>query len=64
MGIGAEFDEEAPQLALTAARAVLAEAKTLDDQTPFRPSVPTISTSLLDRILAALGRSPDWTPPT
>ena len=64
VGIAAEFGEDALQLALTAAQAVPAEAKTLDDQTPFRPSVPTISTSLLDRILAALGRSPDWTPPT
>ena len=64
VGIAAEFDEDALQLALTAAQAVPAEAKTLDDQTPFRPSVPTISTSLLDRILAALGRSPDWAPPT
>jgi uncharacterized protein (TIGR03086 family) len=64
LGIAADFDEDALQLALTAAEAVPAEAQTLDDQTPFRPSVPTVSTSMLDRIVAILGRSPDWAPPT
>lgn len=59
LGIAAEFDEDALQLALTAAGAVPAEAQTLDDQTPFRPSVPTMSTSMLERIIATLGRSPD-----
>jgi uncharacterized protein (TIGR03086 family) len=64
LGIAAKFDEDALQLALTAAEAVPSEAQTLDDQTPFRPSVPTTSTSTLDRIIATLGRSPSWTPPT
>jgi uncharacterized protein (TIGR03086 family) len=64
LGIAAKFDEDALQLALTAAEAVPSEAQTLDDQTPFRPSVPTTSTSTLDRIIATLGRSPGWTPPT
>ena len=64
LGIAAEFDQEALQLALTVAEAVPAEAQTLDDHTPFRPSVPTTSTQLLDRIVAALGRLPSWTPPT
>ena len=63
LGIAAEFDQEALQLALTVAEAVPAEAQTLDDRTPFRPSVPTTSTQVLDRIVAALGRSPDWVPP-
>jgi hypothetical protein len=63
-GIAAKFDEDALQLALTASEAVPSEAQTLDDHTPFRPSVPTTSTSTLDRIIATLGRSPGWTPPT
>ena len=62
--VAAEFDEDALQLALTVAEAVPAEAQTLDDRTPFRPRVLTPSTSMLDRIVAALGRLPDWTPPT
>jgi uncharacterized protein (TIGR03086 family) len=64
LGIAAEFDDDALQFALAAAEAVPAEAQTLDDRTPFRPSVPTTSTSMLDRVIATLGRSPDWTPPT
>lgn len=64
LGIAAEIDEDALQLALTAAQAVPAQAQTLDDQTPFRPSVPTMNTSMLDRVIATLGRSPDWIPPT
>jgi uncharacterized protein (TIGR03086 family) len=64
LGIVAEFDDEAFQLALTAAEAVPAAAQTLEDQTPFRPSVPTTSSSMLDRIIATLGRSPDWIPRT
>ena len=64
LGIAAEFDDEALQLALTAAEAVPAGAQTLEDQTPFRPSVPTTSSSMLDRIIATLGRSPDWIPRT
>jgi uncharacterized protein (TIGR03086 family) len=64
LGIAAEFDDEALQLALTAAEAVPAGAQTLEDQTPFRPSVPTTSSSMLDRVIATLGRSPDWIPRT
>ena len=64
LGIAAEFDDEALQLALTTAEAIPAGAQTLEDQTPFRPSVPTPSSSMLDQIIATLGRSPDWMPPT
>ena len=64
LGIAAEFDEDALQLALTVAEAVPAEAQTLDDRTPFRPRVLTSSSSMLDRVVAMLGRSPDWTAPT
>jgi uncharacterized protein (TIGR03086 family) len=64
LGIAAEFDQDALQLALTIADAVPDEARTLDEQTPFRPSVPSMSISLLDQVVAALGRSPDWMPST
>lgn len=64
LGIAAEFDQDALKVALKVAEAVPAEAQTLEDRSPFRPSVPTASTSLLDQVVATLGRSPDWTPPT
>ena len=64
LGIAAEFDAEALRLALAAAEAVPAEAQSLDDHAPFRPSIPTTSDSMLDRVIATLGRSPDWAPPT
>jgi len=56
----ADFDEDALRIALTLARAVPAEANSLEDRTPFRPSVATTSTSLLDQVKAALGSPPDW----
>jgi uncharacterized protein (TIGR03086 family) len=62
--IAAEFDDDALEVALAVAAAIPAEAQTLDDRAPFRPGVPTTSTSTLDRVIATLGRSPDWTPPT
>jgi uncharacterized protein (TIGR03086 family) len=64
LGISADFDDDALQVALKVAEAVPAEAQTLDERGPFRPSVPTSSTSILDRVIATLGRSPGWTPPT
>lgn len=63
LGIEAEFDDDALHVALKVARAVPAEAQTLDDRSPFRPGVPTASTSMLDQIVATLGRQPGWTPP-
>ena len=64
LGIAAEFDEKALRVALKVAEAVPEEAQTDDERSPFRPSVSTASTSMLDRVVATLGRSPDWTPPT
>lgn len=63
LGVAAEFDEKALRVALKVAAAVPAEAQTLDHLSPFLPGVPTASTSTLDRVVATLGRSPDWTPP-
>lgn len=62
--VAAEFDEKALLFALKVAEAVPAEAQTLDGRSPFLPSVPTASTSVLDRVVATLGRSPDWAPPS
>jgi hypothetical protein len=65
VGIAAEIDEEALSLlAVAAVEAIPAAARFLDSQISFRPSVPTMSSSMLDPIIATLGRSPDWTPPS
>jgi len=62
--VAAEFDEKALLVALKVAEAVPADAQTLDRLSPFLPSVTTASRSVLDRVVATLGRSPDWTPPS
>lgn len=59
-----EFEQDALKVALKVAEAVPADAQTPEGRSPFRPSVPTTSPSLLDQVIATLGRSPDWTPPT
>jgi uncharacterized protein (TIGR03086 family) len=64
LGIPVEFDADALRVALKVAKAVPAEAQSFNARSPFRPSVPISSSSMLDRVIAALGRSPDWTPPT
>jgi uncharacterized protein (TIGR03086 family) len=64
LGIAAHFDEQALAVALKVAEAVPAEAQTVDDLSPFLPGVSTASTAMLDRVVATLGRSPGWTPPT
>ncbi len=62
LGITADFDDDVLRTALTIAESVPDESKSLDERAPFRPSVPTSSTALLDRVVATLGRAPDWTP--
>jgi uncharacterized protein (TIGR03086 family) len=63
LGISADFDESALRVALKIAEAVPADARSFDDLSPFLPAVLTESTSLLDQVVANLGRSPDWKPP-
>jgi uncharacterized protein (TIGR03086 family) len=63
IGVPAPFDPEALQTALVVALAVPDEAKTLDQDTPFHPAAPSMSMTPLDRIVATLGRAPDWRPP-
>jgi len=63
IGASVGYDREVLLAALRIAEAVPDEAKTTDASTPFGPSVATSSESTLDRIVAILGRAPDWTPP-
>lgn len=61
LGIAADFAPDVLQAALTVAEEVPEEAKGSDVRLPFRPSVPTSSADLLDRVVATLGRDPEWT---
>jgi hypothetical protein len=61
LGVAIEFDADVLALALRVAESVPDEAKSLDPRTPFRPGLGTASLDPLDRILALLGRAPDWT---
>jgi uncharacterized protein (TIGR03086 family) len=58
------FDPDVLDLALEIATAVPAEAKSTDPHTPFAPARGTTSLNPLDRIVAMLGRDPDWRAPT
>jgi uncharacterized protein (TIGR03086 family) len=62
LGIPAAYDDDVLRVALGVAEAVPERARSEDEATPFRPSLATESPNLLDRIVANLGRSPDWTP--
>jgi uncharacterized protein (TIGR03086 family) len=62
IGVVPLFDRTVLQIALEVAEAVPDRARSQDAQAPFRPTVPTASADLLDRIVANLGRSPDWAP--
>ena len=63
IGASVGYDREVLLAALRIAEAVPDEARTTDASTPFGPSIATSSESTLDRIVAILGRVPDWTPP-
>lgn len=58
------FDPDVLDLALEIASDVPGEAKSADPRTPFGPAVSTTSPNPLDRIVALLGRDPDWRAPT
>jgi uncharacterized protein (TIGR03086 family) len=62
VGAPAAYDDDVLRVALEVAEAVPERARSEDDATPFWPTVATDSSHLLDRIVANLGRSPDWTP--
>lgn len=61
LGVEVVFSNDVLQAALEVAEAVPDQAKTVDAATPFRPAVSTASADVLERIVATLGRSPDWT---
>jgi uncharacterized protein (TIGR03086 family) len=60
LGHEVEFGDEALAAALRVAQAVPDEARGLDGTTAFGPSVPVAGHSVLDQIVATLGRSPSW----
>jgi uncharacterized protein (TIGR03086 family) len=62
LGVDASYDEDVLQIALEVAEAVPAEARSDDERTPFRPTIATSSADILDRLVANLGRDPEWTP--
>jgi uncharacterized protein (TIGR03086 family) len=62
LGRDVAFDAEVLELAWRVAEAVPDDARSDDPAMPFRPAVDTASSDMLDRILANLGRSPEWTP--
>jgi uncharacterized protein (TIGR03086 family) len=62
IGVAVRFDHDVLQVALGIAEAVPEQARSDDARTPFAPTVGTASGDLLDRVVANLGRSPDWAP--
>jgi uncharacterized protein (TIGR03086 family) len=60
--VPASYDEDVLQIALEVAEAVPTEARSEDARAPFRPTIATSSADLLDRIVANLGRDPEWAP--
>lgn len=62
IGVPVRFDDDVLQVALGVAEAVPERARSDDEGTPFAPTVEIASGDLLDRVVANLGRSPDWSP--
>ncbi|MFE2429171.1 TIGR03086 family metal-binding protein [Streptomyces sp. NPDC059373] len=63
IGLEAEFDVDVLEAALPIAEAVPGGAARSADGAAFRPEVPAgDAAGLLDRVVAVLGRSPDWAP--
>ena len=61
LGVDATYDTDVLEVALAVAEAVPDASRSDDERAPFRPSVPTSSADLLDRVVANLGRDPQWT---
>ena len=62
LGVAVTFDDEVLATALQIARAVPEESKSGTPGAAFAPGVDTRSDATLDRIVAILGRDPDWAP--
>jgi uncharacterized protein (TIGR03086 family) len=64
IGVEAEFDADVLEAVLPIAETVPGGAARLADGAAFRPAVPAgDAAGLLDRVVAVLGRSPEWAPP-
>lgn len=64
MGVPLEFDDEVLRAALAIARQVPNDPASRGEGRAFAPAEPTDpSQAALDRIMALLGRRPDWAPP-
>jgi uncharacterized protein (TIGR03086 family) len=64
LGTPLQADPEVVAAALPIALAVPDDAQRLSPGAPFRPAVPVAGNATpFDRVLAALGRDPAWTPP-
>jgi len=62
LGVPVTFDDEVLATALQIARAVPEESKSGTPGAAFAPGIGTRSDATLDRIVAILGRDPDWAP--
>jgi uncharacterized protein (TIGR03086 family) len=60
LDVTVSFDDDVLAVALAVAESVPEQAKGVAGATPFRPALPFHGGSVLDRIVAVLGRSPDW----
>ncbi len=64
LGLAYELDADLVEAALPVAEAVPEGERRLRPGAAFRPGLPApAGTGPMDRILAMLGRSPDWSPP-
>ena len=64
LGLAARFEPALLEAALAVARAVPGGTARLEPGAAFGPQVTWPGGSLLDEVVAILGRSPDWQPPT
>jgi uncharacterized protein (TIGR03086 family) len=64
LGLPVRFDPALLDVALTVARAVPGGDARLEPGAAFAPAIEWSSASRLDQIVAILGRSPDWQPPS
>jgi uncharacterized protein (TIGR03086 family) len=64
LGLPVRFDSALLDVALTVARAVPGGAARIAPGAAFAPEIPWSGGSRLDQIVAVLGRSPEWQPPS
>jgi len=62
LGAAVEYPPDVLEVALGIAEGLPDLVRSVDPRAPFRPSVQTASTDRLDRLVANLGRDPQWQP--